>query len=103
MKIIVPLLPFLLAGSVFGAEARAIVPAAGAPIGGPYSPGVSVGDYLYVAGQGAHAANGSMPDTFAGQVRQVLDNVKGIVEAAGLTMDHVVYTQVHLEDMRNFD
>jgi enamine deaminase RidA (YjgF/YER057c/UK114 family) len=31
-----------------------------------------------------------MPGDFAAQVRQALDNVKAIVEAAGLTLDHVV-------------
>jgi enamine deaminase RidA (YjgF/YER057c/UK114 family) len=44
-----------------------------------------------------------MPATFDAQVRQTLENVKTVVEAAGLTMEHVVYTQVYLEDMGNFD
>ena len=84
-------------------ELKAIVPAASpAPIG-PYSPGISAGDYLYVAGQGAKTADGKMPETFEAQVRQTLQNVKTIVEAAGLTMEHVVYTQVYLEDIANFD
>jgi enamine deaminase RidA (YjgF/YER057c/UK114 family) len=43
-----------------------------------------------------------MPSTFAAQVRQSLDNVKAIVEAAGLTMEHVVYTQVYLEDISKY-
>jgi len=84
-------------------ELKAIVPAASpAPIG-PYSPGISAGDYLYVAGQGAKTPDGKLPDTFEAQVRQTLLNVKTIVEAAGLTMEHVVYTQVYLEDIANFD
>jgi reactive intermediate/imine deaminase len=70
---------------------------------GPYSPGISTGDYLYVAGQGAETPDGKMPATFEAQVRQTLENVKAVVEAAGLTMEHVVYTQVYLEDMGNFD
>ena len=100
--IVLLLLPFLSKLS-FGAEVRAIVPTPGPAIIGPYSPGISVGDYLYVSGQGAKGPNGSMPDTFAGQVRQTLENVKAVVEAAGLTMDHIVYMQVYLEDMQNFD
>ena len=43
-----------------------------------------------------------MPATFEAQVRQSLDNVKSVVEAAGLTMDHVVYTQVYLEDISKY-
>jgi enamine deaminase RidA (YjgF/YER057c/UK114 family) len=36
-------------------------------------------------------------------VRQTLDNVKAIVEAAGLTMEHVVYSQVYLHDMAAYE
>ena len=42
------------------------------------------------------------PATFDAQVRQALDNVKAIVESAGLTMEHVVYTQVYLEDISKY-
>ena len=103
MRLIVLLLPLFLSKLFFGAEVHAIVPTPGPALIGPYSPGISVGDYLYVSGQGAKGPDGSMPDTFAGQVRQTLDNVKAIVETAGLTMDHVVYMQVYLEDIQNFD
>jgi len=103
MKCIALLLALCLPKLFFGAEIRAILPASGPPLAGPYSPGISVGDYLYVAGQGAHAPDGSLPDTFAGQVRQTLENIKSVVEAAGLTMKHIVYVQVYLEDMQKFD
>ena len=43
-----------------------------------------------------------MPGTFTEQCRQALDNVKAIVEAAGLTMEHVVYVQVYLEDISKY-
>ena len=103
MRPVVLLFPLLLSKLLCGAEVLAIVPTPGPAIIGPYSPGISVGDYLYVSGQGAKGPDGSMPDTFAGQVRQTLENVKAVVEAAGLTMDHIVYMQVYLEDMQNFD
>jgi len=81
------------------AQVRAIAPVSAPPATGPYSPGVFVGDYLYVSAQGP-----SKPaSTFDEQVREALDNVKTIVEAAGLSMDHVVYTQVFLEDMARFE
>jgi 2-iminobutanoate/2-iminopropanoate deaminase len=57
--------------------------------------------YLYVSGQGATAADGQIPPTFEAQAHQALNNVKGVVEAAGLTLDHVVYTHVYLEDITN--
>lgn len=103
IPLLLPLLvPLLLPLLSFGA-AKAIVPPSGAPPVGPYSPGVAVGEYLYVSGQGARRSDGSMPDTFAEQVRQMLENVRAVVEAGGLTMEHVVYAQVYLEDMRMFE
>jgi enamine deaminase RidA (YjgF/YER057c/UK114 family) len=79
------------------ADVKSIVPP-GAQIVGPYTPGLEVGQMLYISGQGARDAKGELAPTAAGQLRQSLMNVKSIVEAAGLTMDHVVYTQVYVTD-----
>ena len=99
------LLAALLLLSTLGVQAqvRAVVPAsATAEANRVYSPGVDAGDYLYVSGQGPRRPDGSMPATFEAQVRQALDNVKSVVQAAGLTMEHVVYTQVYLEDIGKY-
>ena len=85
-----------------GAEKRVIAPPGAKPVG-PYSPGILAGDFLYVSGQGGRDAEGTLPATIEGQVRQTLQNVKAIVEAAGLTMEHVVYSQVYLNDMAHYD
>ncbi len=85
-----------------GAETRAIFPPGVKPVG-PYSPGILAGDFLYVSGQGARHTDGQLPASFEEQATQCLENVKTIVEAAGLTMEHVVYTQVYLDNMANFD
>jgi len=66
-------------------------------------PAVDAGDYIYVSAQGPRAADGTIPTTFAAQVRQALTNLKSAIEAAGLTMDHVVYTTVYLTDMRQYN
>jgi 2-iminobutanoate/2-iminopropanoate deaminase len=66
------------------------------------SPGIDAGDYVYISGQGPFRADGSVPENFDDQVRQSLDNIKGIVVAAGLTMDHVVYVQVYLKDINQY-
>ena len=92
----------LLAAGAGAAEKRVIAPAGVKPIG-PYSPGILVGDFLYVSGQGPRRADGQMPDSFEDRAKQCLDNVKAVVEAAGLTMEHVVYTHVYLDNMGNFD
>lgn len=86
------------------AQFKAVIPTASSAYPNPfYSPAVDAGDYIYVSGQGPRAANGQLPTTFAAQVRQALDNIKLVVESAGLTMDHVVYTQVYLEDIGKYD
>lgn len=68
-----------------------------------YSPAVDTGDYLYVSGQGPRKPDGSLPANFTEQVRQVLDNVQAVVKSAGLSLDHIVYLQVYLEDMTRYD
>jgi reactive intermediate/imine deaminase len=83
-------------------EKRVIAPPGPKPVG-PYSPGIVAGDYLYVSGQGARDRDAKLPADVDGQVRQTLENVKGIVEAAGLTLEHVVYAQVYLSSMAGHD
>src|SRR5260370_35256048 len=68
------------------------------PNDAPRSPSFDAGDYLYISGQGPRRADGTTPTKFADQVRQSLDNVKRLVETAGLTLDPVVYLQVYLKD-----
>ena len=68
---------------------------------GPYGPGVMGGEFLYVPGQGALKADGSMAASLEDQLRQCFLNIKSILEPAGLTMEHVVMTQVYLTDARN--
>jgi reactive intermediate/imine deaminase len=94
----------LIAGSSqIQAQVRAVAPKqTPAAADGFGSPAVDAGDYLYVSGQGPRRQDGSVPTNLADQVRQSLQNIKSVVEAAGLTMDHVVYVQVYLEDMNQF-
>lgn len=64
--------------------------------------GLDVGDYVYVSAQGPHRADGSAAADFVGQARQCLENIRKVVESAGLSMEHVVYVQVYLEDVKNY-
>jgi 2-iminobutanoate/2-iminopropanoate deaminase len=77
------------------AERRSVFPPGIKPAG-PYSPGVLQGEYLYVSGQGPRDANGKYGDTPEANMRQALHNIRSIVEAGGLTMEHVVYAHVYL-------
>lgn len=87
-----------LAMSLSAADKRVITPAGGIPPVGPYSPGILVGDYLYVSGQGALRPEGGYPEGVEAQTAQCLTNVRRIVEGAGLTMRNVVYATVYLKD-----
>src|ERR1700739_1404555 len=95
----------LLLWSAVGAQAQAgsAVPAREvAALRGAGSTSFDAGDYIYVSGQGPRNENGTLPATFGAQVRQALTNLKSVVEAAGLTMDHVVYTTVYLTDISQY-
>jgi reactive intermediate/imine deaminase len=85
------------------AQVRAVLPAQ-TPVrpNQVYSPAVDAGDYVYISAQGPRRADGNVPGTFSEQCRQALDNVRSLVDAAGLTLDHVVYTQVYLEDITKY-
>lgn len=67
-----------------------------------YSSATDAGDYVYISAQGPHRPDGGLPADFAAQVRQALENVKTVVQSTGLTMEHVVYTQVYLEDISKY-
>jgi reactive intermediate/imine deaminase len=84
------------------AQIRAVDPAPASNAARVYSPGVDARDYLYVSGQGPRRRDGSLPQTFEAQVRQALENVKSVVQTAGLTMEHVVYLHVYLEDISRY-
>ena len=84
-------------------EKKPIFPANAPKPVGPYSPGILAGNYLYVSGQGARDASNQIPATFEAQTKQCLENVKSVVEGAGLKMDNVVYAQVYLADVKNYD
>jgi reactive intermediate/imine deaminase len=86
----------------FAAEKRVVFPATAKPVG-PYSPGILAGEFLYVSGQGAARPDGKFPSTVEEQVRQTLQNVRSVVEAAGLTMEHIVYAQVYLTDVSGYE
>ena len=71
---------------------------------GPYSQGLVVGNRIYVAGQGPkNPATGKTPEGIEEQTRQVMTNLKNIVEAAGGTMDNVVKSTVHLASLDDFE
>ena len=74
-----------------------------APVG-PYSPGMVVGNLVFVSGQaGRDPATGRLAgDTIEAQTEQVLKNIATILEAAGTTMQHVIRCGVFIVEMKEF-
>ena len=71
---------------------------------GPYSQAIRTEAMIYTAGQtGLEPATGEL---IAGgleeQTRQVLNNIRNVLEAAGSSLEHVVKTTVFLKDMNDF-
>jgi len=71
---------------------------------GPYSQAVKANGFVFTAGQVAlDPVTGSVVGTeIKAQTERVMENLKGIVEAAGSTMHKVVKTTVFLKDMNDF-
>jgi len=71
--------------------------------GVPYSPAIKAGDYIFVSGQVGHVdSQGNKLEGVEAQTRQVLDNMKRVLEAAGSSMDEVVKTTVFLVKAEDF-
>lgn len=71
---------------------------------GPYSQGIEANGFLFVSGQGAmDPKTGRLTATdIESQTRQVLSNVKSIVEASGLSLADLVKVTIYLKDMNDF-
>lgn len=71
---------------------------------GPYSQGIMANGLIFVSGQ--IPLNPSTGEMVAGsiqdQAKQVLANLKAILEAAGSSLDQVIKTTVFLQDMNDF-
>ena len=71
---------------------------------GPYSQAIIEGDFIFVAGQGPIDPRTGTRET--GNVRaettRVFENLKGILEAAGSSLEQVVKCNVYLRDINDF-
>jgi len=71
---------------------------------GPYSQAIKSGGFLFASGQVAldPRSNEFLPGDIRQQTERVLENIKGILEAGGVNLHHVVKTTVFLQDMNDF-
>ncbi|MGN0054659.1 MAG: RidA family protein [Bacteroides sp.] len=70
---------------------------------GPYSQAIEANGIVFVSGQlPINAETGIMAEGAEAQARQSLENIKAILEEAGLSMANIVKTTVFLADMSLF-
>ena len=70
---------------------------------GPYSQAVDTGTMLFVSGQlGIDPATGELPGAFEDQARNVMNNLKAVLDEAGYGLDQVAKTTIFLDDLKNF-
>jgi 2-iminobutanoate/2-iminopropanoate deaminase len=74
-----------------------------APIG-PYSQAILSGNTLYTSGQIAinPATNEFVLENITAETKQVMENIKAVLEAAEMTFEHVVKSTIFISDMHNF-
>jgi 2-iminobutanoate/2-iminopropanoate deaminase len=99
-------LAFLLSVGIASAQDKKVISTPNAPEAiGPYSQAIRAGKTVYLAGQIAIdpktkqvMANASIED----QTRLVLENLKAVLAADGLGLEHIVATTVFLKDLNEF-
>lgn len=71
---------------------------------GPYSQAIAVGDMLFCAGQiPIEPATGNLVDgDITAQATRVLENIKGVLAANGMTFANVVKSTVFMVDLAEF-
>lgn len=87
------------------AQAKQIISPPGGNLGLPFSPAVRVGNVLYLSGQ-----IGNLPGTrqmapggTAAEVRQALENIKGVLQQAGSSLERVFKCTVFLADINDYN
>jgi 2-iminobutanoate/2-iminopropanoate deaminase len=71
---------------------------------GPYSPAVRIGNFLFVSGQIAidPATGGMQQNNIETETRQVLENLRRILTAAGFDSSDVISATVYLKNMNDY-
>ncbi|HEV8653233.1 MAG TPA: RidA family protein [Actinomycetes bacterium] len=73
-----------------------VITSASAPAAGPYSPGLTVGEWVFLAGQTG------VGETIEEQTDNALGKIAGLLDQAGCTLADAVSCLVHLTDLSLF-
>jgi 2-iminobutanoate/2-iminopropanoate deaminase len=80
-----------------------IATSAAPPAIGPYSQAVRAGDFVFVSGQvPVDARTGQSAEGIAGQTRQLIENLRAVLAAAGASLERVVKVTIFLGRWEDF-
>jgi len=78
-------------------------PHAPEPIG-PYNQAVQYGDLVFISGQiGIEPVSGNLSETVDGQTVRIMENLRAVLDKAGLEFSDVVQTRIYLTDMSDWN
>ena len=83
---------------VHGQEIKPLFPTSGPKPIGPYSPGIGLGDFVFVSGQGVSDGSGKRPADTRGQALQCMSNVRNILRLGQMDLANIFSLQVYLTD-----
>lgn len=66
---------------------------------GPYALGVKCGNWIFSTQVGTDASGEMVPGGIQEQTRQIMENIKAVLEAAGSCMDNIVKVTIYVLDM----
>ncbi len=82
------------------AQGRRYINLPNRPAGLPFSDAVLVGDTLYVSGRiGLDPATGEAPQSMDAEIDLLFAGFQAVLRQAGMTMDDLVWVQVHAPDV----
>ena len=82
------------------AEHRRYIKLPNRPAGLPFSDAVQVGNTLYISGRiGLDPATGEAPESIDAEIDLLFEGFQNVLREAGMTMDDLVWVQVHSPDV----
>lgn len=70
---------------------------------GPYSQALKVNGFVFCSGQiGIDPKTGNLVEGIENQIKQILNNLKAVLDMAGSDLKHVVKTTVYLKNMNDY-
>ena len=84
--------------SIYGQDIKPLFSTTGPKPIGPYSPGISLGDFMFVSGQGVGDGSGKRPADTRGQAIQCINNVRNILRLGQMDLANIFSLQVYFTD-----